>query len=456
MKLLAPQMGASSHRSPVTKKSHTLAKPGRLFPTKRAEENAKVKKVWLDTDHYEDAQDRFNSYKTDEWMSTLLFRLTPFILGPWLLLTFYVLVLVMWVQWVQPSLRPLFGQPIDAHVVLGSALSFLVVFRTNASYDRWSEARNAFQTVISLCQHLAVRTAPSLRDHACRERFYMELMAFGVSLKSYLRDELISVEEVGPRMDMELIARLNESTCSPLVAIRMLGSTVQRELNLNATVDGNGVAVPDILAPTVYAEASEALKELTIVVGICDRIKSTPMVYGYVAVLRSFLMLWLLTLPTALIDEYGWVAVPTLSLIAFLFLTIEQMAIEIEQPFGDDANDLPLEQYLLELERALLEMRELEGLSARNRRGSQPRVASSDGRSAAPPSPVVLGARVDHPHRPPSITDANGACVGASAYASLMGRRAMSHTDLALAASRAARAVAPIGIRALDAQHFEA
>eukprot|EP00966_Prymnesium_polylepis_P094724 2192922-Prymnesium_polylepis.1 len=41
-------------------------------------------------------------------------------------------------------------------------------------------------------------------------------------------------------------------------------------------------------------------------------------------------------------------------MIAYLFINVEQMAIEIEQPFGDDANDLPLELYILDLEKVRL------------------------------------------------------------------------------------------------------
>ena len=54
--------------------------------------------------------------------------------------------------------------------------------------------------------------------------------------------------------------------------------------------------------------------------------------------------------------EYGWLAAPGITLIAYLFLNIEQMALEIEQPFGDDPNDLPMEGYLLELEAELISM----------------------------------------------------------------------------------------------------
>jgi hypothetical protein len=48
--------------------------------------------------------------------------------------------------------------------------------------------------------------------------------------------------------------------------------------------------------------------------------------------------------------------VPVSSLIAFLFLSVEQMAVEIEGPFGNDANDLPIESFLIDLEKILLEM----------------------------------------------------------------------------------------------------
>ena len=64
----------------------------------------------------------------------------------------------------------------DAHVVMGGALSFLVVFRTNASYDRWWEARCAWQTVVTTCRSIAAQIAPALRDEASVERCLMQLI----------------------------------------------------------------------------------------------------------------------------------------------------------------------------------------------------------------------------------------------------------------------------------------
>ena len=81
------------------------------------------------------------------------------------------------------------------------------------------------------------------------------------------------------------------------------------------------------------------------------------MTLGYVTTLRSIMMLWLATLPISLIGEFGWLATPIIAFIAFLFLNIEQMSVEIEQPFGDDANDLPLVDLMAQLQAQCAAMR---------------------------------------------------------------------------------------------------
>lgn len=47
-----------------------------------------------------------------------------------------------------------------------------------------------------------------------------------------------------------------------------------------------------------------------------------------------FLILWLLLLPTALWDSCSWTAVPISGCIAFLMLGIDEIGVQIEEPFG--------------------------------------------------------------------------------------------------------------------------
>ncbi|HEX8535840.1 MAG TPA: bestrophin family ion channel, partial [Cystobacter sp.] len=51
-----------------------------------------------------------------------------------------------------------------------------------------------------------------------------------------------------------------------------------------------------------------------------------------------------LGLPFALVEPFGWATVPVILLIAHTFLGIEEIGVEIEDPFGNDDNDLPLER----------------------------------------------------------------------------------------------------------------
>jgi putative membrane protein len=77
--------------------------------------------------------------------------------------------------------------------------------------------------------------------------------------------------------------------------------------------------------------------------GGCERILRTPIPFAYAVHIKQLLLLYLLTLPFILVGEMGWVAIPTVAAIAFGLLGIEEAGVEIEDPFGDDPNDLPIE-----------------------------------------------------------------------------------------------------------------
>ena len=129
-------------------------------------------------------------------------------------------------------------------------------------------------------------------------------------------------------MERKVVRECNKAVCSPLHALHTLSKVVHANLPLDdETTEGDESAIN----AAIFMESTALVRILVDAVGTCDRIKGTPMTYGYVAALRSFLFLWLFTLPLVMIGEYGWLAPPALSVIAFIFLTVEQMAIEIER-----------------------------------------------------------------------------------------------------------------------------
>ena len=106
---------------------------------------------------------------------------------------------------------------------------------------------------------------------------------------------------------------LTASACPSLQACKAILETVR--LNLPNDTRGRNLGL------AVFDEASEMLRAITENVNTCRKIKETPMTLGYVTTLRSILVLWLITLPVALIGEFHWLATPVTAFIGFLFLT---------------------------------------------------------------------------------------------------------------------------------------
>ena len=89
----------------------------------------------------------------------------------------------------------------------------------------------------------------------------------------------------------------------------------------------------------------------------CERILTTPIPFAYVLHLRRFVLLFLITLPFPFV-HMGWFMVPSVAVVAYALLGIEQIGVEIEDPFGHEANDLPLDDICETIRTNVLEMLE--------------------------------------------------------------------------------------------------
>ena len=52
----------------------------------------------------------------------------------------------------------------------------------------------------------------------------------------------------------------------------------------------------------------------------------------------------------------GWLTVPIVTFTVYVFLGIEEIGVEIEDPFGEDANDLPIDDICIALEKNIKEI----------------------------------------------------------------------------------------------------
>ena len=128
------------------------------------------------------------------------------------------------------------------------------------------------------------------------------------------------------------VASLAASSHPPLHAFALLRASLER---LHAGY------------PTAQLCAFQTTEPMLSGITGSERILRTPCPAGYVGVLRLVIMVWLCMIaftPTA--ADLQLKAVPVLAITSWLVLAVEQLAVEIENPFGSDANDLPLDQYV--------------------------------------------------------------------------------------------------------------
>jgi putative membrane protein len=78
--------------------------------------------------------------------------------------------------------------------------------------------------------------------------------------------------------------------------------------------------------------------------GACERIKNTPIPYSYSTFIKKFIFIYVLTLPLGYVFSLGYIAIPVVMFIFYVLASLEVIAEEIEEPFGLDNNDLPMEK----------------------------------------------------------------------------------------------------------------
>jgi ion channel-forming bestrophin family protein len=232
----------------------------------------------------------------------------------------------------------------------GAALAVLLVLRTNAGYDRWWEARKLWGGIVNQSRNLVISSMsygpanPEWRDALARWT-----AAFPHVARHSLRGEEPSSE----------VSHLVGSTgCAEIATSAHMPSFVALKLAdlLRDACDRFGM---DRFA-FIQIDRERAL--LIDHIGACERILKTPLPRLYSIKIRRFIVLFLLTLPLALIHrlngDWGDWLVPVITmLVAYPLLSLDQIGIELENPFAStNLSHLPLDDICTTIESNLLGM----------------------------------------------------------------------------------------------------
>ena len=262
--------------------------------------------------------------------STVLAALWPIclVLGVWAYL----------VASIPPTLLPR-TSPIPMSL-MGSAIGLLLVFRTNNTYARLNEARLLWGRAVFLCREVAQTTASALffdetlsedrssaRASAAKICRYLAAWAWETNAKltgpSSIRATMLYSDDVLkvllPEKEASYLANVRSR---PVQLLGLMRRTLQIEYKKGR------------LPYHLHLKLESDVAQLGLVVGGCERLFSSPVPPTMSRHVVRCLVVWLLGLPVVLAGTMAprncalWVACVT-----YIFVGIEEVGVQVEQPF---------------------------------------------------------------------------------------------------------------------------
>lgn len=212
--------------------------------------------------------------------------------------------------------------PPGVNTLLGISLSVLIVFRNNSSYDRWWEGRKLWGQLVNRSRSLAalawnIESVPEPE----RRQFLQSVSKFSFIFRDHLRGAWPAPDNLPQRQLMGLNGQL-------------------------ASWERAGQ-----LSTHLFMALERNVSELYDVLGGCERIRGTPLPLSHRAIIPQALLCYLLALPWGL--PHGLISISVMGLVSYFLLSLEMIAEELEEPFGQDPDDLPLTRTCLVIEKSV-------------------------------------------------------------------------------------------------------
>jgi putative membrane protein len=253
------------------------------------------------------------------------------------------------------------GVKVGPFEAAGAILGLLLVLRTNAGYDRWWEARKLWGGIVNQSRNLAITAlAYGPPDSAWRVRFIRWVAAFPHTVRRSLRGER-EFPEIERLIGVDEAARLAAASHMPDYVAKELANMLR-------------VAQAAGMNAWGFYEAERQRGLLIDHLGGCERILRTPLARATAIQVRRFILLFLGTLPFALLGDLEgslgevnllgvrlnadlWLVPLFIMLLAYPLLSLDRIGMELQNPFDRKRLDhLPLDRICLTIEGNLMEL----------------------------------------------------------------------------------------------------
>jgi putative membrane protein len=262
-----------------------------------------------------------------------------------LLFVFDATIAVLYTQFGMTGL----GLPSLPLAIIGGALSVFLAFRNNSAYDRWWEARSLWGSLVNTArtfsrQILTMVDEPHERqpEHPSKHDLVEFQIAYVHALRCHLRRQN-PFPELESRLSKDVIAHLRLQRNVPIAMLLLMGEALREYFNQGR------------LDSMRFTNIDRTLSDLCNVQGACERIKNTPLPRQYHYFPRLLVAVYSVLLPLGLVEGLGLLTPIVSTLISFIFISLDTIGKEIENPFENTVHDTPMSSLTRSIEINLLQ-----------------------------------------------------------------------------------------------------
>ncbi|KAG9203469.1 hypothetical protein G6514_002836 [Epicoccum nigrum] len=272
--------------------------------------------------------------------------------------------------------------------VLGFVVGLAISFRTSSAYERYMEGRKYWSQIQLVSQNLA-RTVWIHTDEREGDLGKEDLLgkltalnllnAYACAIKHRLRFEPgIDYPDLKERIEyLDTFAKAAEvdipkaqsysklKSTGEFLGVTFAESNPRKRIKRSKKPLGN---LPLEILNHFSAYVHSIINNETLKIGLyqnqaitgvvalneclvgLDRVLNTPLPIAYSIAISQITWVYVMVLPFQLYASLGWITIPGTIFAAYIILGLSAIGREIENPFGHDVNDLPLEAFCEELE----------------------------------------------------------------------------------------------------------
>lgn len=225
------------------------------------------------------------------------------------------------------------------HSLLGFVLSLLLVFRTNTAYDRWWEGRKLWGKLVNDSRNFVIKINSILPENDVKNR--TQIAKYLRFFPHFLANHL-SKESTRLVLDEDFSDLQKELQHHPPAELIFLLTKKLYQLKKENKISDTEMLFLDT-----------QLSGFLDVCGGCERIKNTPIPYSYSSFIKKFIIFYVMALPVANVVNLGGFMIPITMFVYYVLMSLELIAEEIEDPFNNDENDIPMKAISQNIERSI-------------------------------------------------------------------------------------------------------